>query len=420
MYRNEILQGIDFLVSIQNSDGGIPGMAIAGTSACWTTAEALETVLLSPYLHMAYHSFIFGMIDFLLNTQIKNGNNIGAWPEYISTNNAQTITTGHALAALRLSKDIIVDDARYVLEIQNAIDLGFQYLNKVQNIDGGWSIEPDDGNNETRAFSTIFVLRGYIRNGFYCSNTRRVRDACNYLMTLRNNKSGGFAKSPAETPDTCYTARIVSILLQAKACNKNDKIIKSAIKFIFRDKTLRTLFSIKHESYISDNSSGMVIFHSNTPIDVMETLCICGIYDRRVKKLVKWILDTQEDNGGWYLGGTRNPDINEGVITWTSNEAIYALCCCNKSFSERFVDKLQKRADFFARGSLVLIAIIVGLILYPINFAEDNYITVLWNSIPKGIRDFICISVLGGTILNTFYSAIYDGLKKIFKGDANK
>lgn len=416
MYRNEILQGIDFLVSVQKTDGGIPGMTITGTSACWTTSEALEAVLLSPYLRMTYHPFVFKMIDFLLNTQIKDGNNKGAWPEYISTSNAQTITTGHALSALRLSKDIIVDDVAFAQKIQNAIDLGFQYLNRVQNADGGWSIEPDDGNNESRAFSTIFVLRGYIRNGFYCNNTRSVRDACNYLKALRDNKKGGFSKNLGENPDTCYTARIVSVLLQAKACNKNDKIVKSAIKFIFQDRTLKALFSIKHESYVSDNSSGMVIFHSNTPIDVMEALCLCNIYDRRVKKLTKWILDTQEDNGGWYLGGSRNPDINEGVITWTTNEAIYALGCCNKAFSERYVDKLQKRASFFSKGSLVFVVVIIGLILYPLNLSADNTLIVWWNKIPEGIRNFLCVTVLGGTILNTFYNVIYDGIKKFFKG----
>lgn len=416
MYRNEILRGIDFLISVQNADGGIPGMTMTGTSACWTTAEALEAVLLSPYLRMTYHPFVFKMINFLLNTQIIDGKNKGAWPEYISTSNAQTITTGHALAALRLSKDIIVDDAALTQKIQAAIDLGFQYLNNVQNVDGGWSIEPDDGNNESRAFSTIFVLRGYIRNGFYCGNTRCVREACNYLKTLRNNENGGFSKNAGENSDTCYTARIVSVLLQAKACSKKDKLVKSAMKFIFQDKTLKTLFSIKHEAYISDNSSGMVIFHSNTPIDVMEALCLCDIYDRRTKRLGKWILDTQEDNGGWYLGGTRNPEINEGVITWTTNEAIYALCCCNMAFSEYYVEKIQKRANFFTKGSLFLMAVIIGLILCPLNLPADNAIIVWWNKIPETIRDFLSVTVLGGTLLNTFYNIIYDGLKKLIKG----
>lgn len=415
MYRNEILHGIDFLVSVQNPDGGIPGMTMTGTSACWTTAEALETVLLSPYVRMTYHTFVFKMIDFLLSTQIKDGDNKGAWPEYISTGNAQTIATGHALAALRLSKDIIVDDVSFAQNIQNAIDLGFQYLNRMQNADGGWSIEPGNGIDESRAFSTIFVLRGYIRNGFYCNNTRSVRDACNYLKTLRNNKNGGFSKSPNESSDTCYTARIVSLLLQAKACNKKDKIVKAGIKFVFKDKTLKSLFRIKHESYVSDNNSGMVIFHSNTPIDVMESLCLCDIYDRRVKKLGKWILSTQEDNGGWYLGGSCDPAINEGVITWTTNEAIYALSCCNKAFSERYIDKLQRRISLFSKGSLVFVVIIIGLILHPINLPADNSLFVWWSNIPEGIRNFLFVTILGGTVLNTFYNVIYDVLKKIFK-----
>lgn len=416
MYRNEILHGIDFLISVQNPDGGIPGMSINGTSACWTTAEALEAVLLSPYLRMTYHSFVFKMIDFLLKTQIKDGNNKGAWPEYISTNNAQTITTGHALAALKLSKDIIVDDISLTNSIQNAIDLGFNYLNLVQNADGGWCIEPDSGNVESRAFSTFFVLKGYIRNGFYYNNTRKVRDACNYLKALRDNKTGGFAKSTGEAPDTCYTARIVTTLLQSRACSKKDKIVKAAINFIFQDKTLKTLFKIKHESYVADNSSGMVIFHSNTPIDVMETLCLCDIFDRRVKQLGKWIINTQEDNGGWFLGGSHNPEINENVITWTTNEAIYALSCCNKAFSERYVDKLQKRANTFAKGSFVFIAIILGLILHPFSFTNNNVLMTIWNRIPEGVRRFIGATVLGGTIINTFYSIIYDWLKKLLKG----
>ena len=59
-----------------------------------------------------------------------------------------------------------VDDVAFVQNIQNAIDLGFQYLNRVQNTDGGWSIEPDDGNNESRAFSTILNFVQILKNQY--------------------------------------------------------------------------------------------------------------------------------------------------------------------------------------------------------------------------------------------------------------
>lgn len=415
MFRHEILRGIDFLVSVQNADGGIPGMRATGTSACWTTAEALETILLSPYLRLSFYPHVFKMINFLLNTQITSGNDKGAWPEYISTSNAQTLTTGHAIAALRLSKEIVVDDAEFTQKITHAIEEGLRYLNRVQNSDGGWCIEPGDGNAESRAFSTIFVLRGYVTNEYYFGNCTAVRDGCNYLISLLDSKSGGFSKNAGESPDTCYTARIISILLRAKARTKKDVIIKRSLKFIYADKSLKSLFSIKHESYDSVHSAGMVIFHSNTPIDVMEALCLCDEYDKRIKTLGKWIHDSQENNGGWYLGGSRDPNINEGVITWTTNEAVYALGRYNISFAERYHSSLQKRVKLFGSIIIALSIIAASLLISPVHWAEDNWFISLWKKLPALARNLVLGSVIGVSVINVLSNFLFDKIKKWLK-----
>lgn len=425
MYRNEILNGINFLKSIQNDDGGIPGMKETGISACWTTAEALETVLMSPYISLEHHNFIFKMIHFLLDTQMNDPNNTdhdGAWPEYVSTQIAQTLTTGHALSALRLAEDIIVDDDKLRKRIQAAIQKGFEFLNRVQNHDGGWGIEPEGGSeeSESRPFGTIFVLRGYIQNGYNATNTKAVRDACNYLISLRDVKTGGFSKQASEAPDVCYTARIVSTLIKAKVYTKRDAIIKKALKFIYSDKTLKELFRIKHDPYVSENSSGMVIFHSNTPIDVMEALCLCRVHNRRVHRLLQWILKTQEDRGGWYLGGSRNPQINEGVISWTTNEAIYALICVDKSYSRDYFQAFRKKIRFYKKAIFTLAVLTIVLLFTPTVLAADNFLVVFWNSLSSSLRSFITLTVLSGLLINLFSSGIYDLLKKLFKGgDSN-
>ena len=415
MFRYEILRGIDFLMSVQNADGGIPGMRATGTSACWTTAEALEAVLLSPYLRLSFYPHVFKMINFLLSTQIKSGNDQGAWPEYISTSNAQTLTTGHAIAALRLSKEIVVDDAMLMQKISHSIEEGLRYLNKVQNPDGGWCIEPGDGNAESRAFSTIFVLRGYITNELYFGNSTAVRDGCNFLISLLDRNTGGFSKSIGETPDTCYTARIISILLRAKARSKEDTMIKRALKFIYADKSLKNLFSIKHESYDSVHSAGMVIFHSNTPVDVMEALCLCDKYDRRIKKLGKWIHDSQENNGGWYLGGSPDPNINECVITWKTNEAIYALGHYNIAYSERYHTALQKRVKLYGSIIVALAIIAVCFIVSPVRLPENNWLVLLLIKLPALVRKVVLGSVIGVSILNVLSNFLFDKIKKIFK-----
>lgn len=425
MYRNEILNGINFLKSIQNADGGIPGIKETGVSACWTTAEALETVLLSPYISMEHHNFIFKMIEFLLNTQMNAPNNInhdGAWPEYVSTNIAQTLTTGHALSALKLAEGIIVDDKQLQNRIQTAIKKGFDYLDKIQNSDGGWGIEPEGSGEEkeSRPFGTIFVLRGYIQNGYNSNNSKVVRDACNYLKNLRDIKSGGFSKKPNEEPDICCTARVISVFIKSKTYNTNDPIIKTALKFIFNDKSLKSLFKIKHDPYVSENSSGMVVFHSNTPIDVIEALCLCRIQDRRMHKLLKWIVQTQEDKGGWYLGGTRDPQINEGVISWTTNEAIYALICADKAFSNEYYERYKKRLKFYKKVIFTLLFLLVILLFMPSILSSDNALVTLWNTFTPKVKEFIAITVLSGLVINLFSSTIYDWIKKLFKiGDNN-
>ncbi len=415
MYRKEILKGIDFLASVQNSDGGIPGMKCTDPSACWTTAEALEAVLLSPYIQLKHHSFVFKMIRFLLDTQITEGKNRGAWPEYVAQNNVQTLTTGHAVSALFLSKKLITDDKSLENKIESAIKMGFDYLNSNQNTDGGWAIEPES-DSSSRAFSTYFVIKGYIQNGFTRSNSKVVRNACKYLLSLRNEQDGGFAKSKekGEKSDTCYTARIITVLLRANYCKANENVIKSAIGFIFRDITLKQLIKIKREQYTSINSPGMVVFHSNTPIDVMEALCLCNIYNHKTQKLISWILDTQEDNGGWYLGGSSNPEINENVITWTTNEGIYALGCCNKAFSEKRFEKMRKSESILKKVILLLLVVII--MLGYMNLSADNWLVTVWKKLPETVRKFFVFTLLGGLILNIFYNAIYDFVKKLVKG----
>lgn len=418
MFRQEILNGIDFLMSVQNSDGGIPGIEAVGESACWTTAEALETVLLSPYLRISYHNFVFNMIDFLLKMQITNdtnGKKNGAWPEFATSHIAQTLTTGHALSALELSKKVVVDNDELLNKINESIRQGFTYLSRVQNPDGGWGLEPENGerSKESRALSTIFVLRGYIQCGYTISNNRAVRNACEYLKTLRDEKSGGFKKTLAEAADVCYTARVITTLVKSQAYSFKDLVIKKALKFIFSDKSLKALFKIKHESYVTSTSAGMVTFHSNTPIDVMEALCICNIYDRRVKVLEKWILNTQEDNGGWHLGGTRDPQINDGVITWTTNEAIFALICADNTFHKERELLTEKRFKFAKRVIFTLSVICVLLLLTVSNPIQQVFITLIWSRLPDGVKSFLIVTVLAGLILNLFACAAYDWIKKL-------
>lgn len=424
MYRNEILNGINFLKSIQNKDGGIPAMKETGSSACWTTAEALEAVLMSPYISMEHHDFIFGMINYLLNNQMNEPNNMhhdGAWPEYTITSTAQTLTTGHALSALRLAENIIVDNTEIQSKIRNAIAKGFIYLNHIQNSDGGWGIEPECGGEEkeSRLLGTVFVLRGYIQNGFNANNSTAVRKACNYLLSLRDTKTGGFSKTPGDSPDVCYTARAISVLIRAKVYTNKDSVIKQALKFIYRDKSLKELFKVKHDPYVSENSSGMVVFHSNTPIDVMEALCLCKVNNRRIKRLEQWILQTQEDRGGWYLAGSQNPEKNEGVISWTTNEAIYALICADKAYSDEYYIRGQKKLRFYKKISFTLGCLATILLFTPSIVSHENFIINFWNGLSLGVRQFIAVSVFGGLTVNLFSNSIFEWIKKIIKGGEN-
>ena len=419
MYREEILKGIDFLKSIQNSDGGIPGMKERGESACWTTAEALETVLLSPYISMEHYNFIFGMIDYLLNTQLNDKDNsekYGAWPEYPSTNRAQTITTGHALSALSLAKGIIVDNDNLLCEVNNAIDHGFSYLRSVQNNDGGWGIEPEGSNEEKIScpLGTIFVLRGYNQNGFYSNNNTTVRAGCDYLLCLRDTKTGGFSK-PNEEPDVCYTARIISTFIKSNHFTGNDKVIKQGLKFIFKDKSLKTLFKIKHDPYISENSTGMVVFHNNTPIDVIEALCLSNIHDRRVKKIEQWILSTQEERGFWYLGGSRKAEINEGVVSWTTNEAIYSLICLEHTYYIKDYKMIKNKGRIWRKMFISMSIIAIILLFSPSIVSPDNKLYELWSNLSEKIKTFIISTVFMGLVINIFSNTIYDYIMKILK-----
>ena len=406
LYKSEILKGIRYLLSIQNKDGGIPGLRKGDPSACWTTAETLEVTLRASCFDPEFHKFIVNMIHFLLNTQLKETDNVGAWPEYVNKHSSFTFVTGHALSALKLSENIFIDDSDIHNNIKSAIERGFEYLKKVQNTDGGWGLTPELGGEEkkSRAFSTIYVLHGYIQNGFTASSDNSVSKACQYLEGLLDKKTGRFDSGLDKCSDVCYTARIINILIKAKYKNPNsDSLLKKAVNFV-KIQSNKTLLSVNNEIFSTREHIG---YHNNTPIDVTETLCLCGIFGTKSQHLEKWFIKNQQPDGMWYLGKDRNPkEQNTEIVTWATNDAIYALLCIDEVYSKIYYSKLHKKFRIQRKSIVVLIVFLVASVLF------HDYIPSFfsWNTIPKLIKFFISTSI-GLALLSNF---LWDLIKKFF------
>lgn len=415
--RKEIREGIRFILSIQNPDGGIPVNKPNDLSGPWTTAEAVETLIIAPYTPKNELNRIREMVEFILSTQIVNGRNTsdeidsnldssntdltksGYWPFTVKGSRASTMATGHCVAALALAENIFDNDEQLRSRINQSKSLGINWLREHQNHNGGWGVEPEAGSEgqESRTVSTVYALRGFIRSDYTSENSKIVRDGVNYLYNAVN-EDGGWGYKQNVGSDPSNTARAVRTLIRSGEYNPNQTIITEGIKYITTSKPSDGLWETERESYMVDDSTGHTVYHSNTPYDVLEAYLLAGYRGEEVDETIRWFLNNQEDDGRWYFGTTDYKD--EDISTWTTNGAIYVLdMACDKylrytfeEFSEDNDSNIwQWLSILFSVTALTLLLHILGI---------TNKISQLWMTLPPRIRDIITVGIFLTLVVN--------------------
>lgn len=402
--RKNVLRGINFLLSNQNKDGGIPCIKPGDISGCWTTAEALETFTISPFFPKSELIKLEQMVNFLLKYQLSNG----GWPLVVGGQDVSIMSTGHSISALTYAREIFMNSPNISNRIHNSIKEAMDCLNTSQNEDGGWGVEVKSMSGKSnRIISTTYALRGYFAQNLTTRNSFNVNKAINFFVDIQN-EDGGWGTKGGNPSDPDNTARVVTALIRSERFNPKDKIIQRSINFILKYKNnLR----IDIESYVKKGAPGETIYHSNTLYDVLETLLRCDSYYKEIEKLLQWFLKHQEDDGCWYLSD--NNQVVKSISIWSTSEAINVIDLAQerylgKLYSHNGDQKTKRSKTFLTVSSFLNIA----LIFYIFNL--HIYLIDWWSNLSLSWQQSILVGIFGAIIIGIISSFINPVINKWF------
>lgn len=403
-----IENGIKYILSHQNSDFGIPATKPGDPSGCWTTADCLETFLLTSYYPSEYHLKLRQLAMFLLDNQLSNG----GWPLVKGGINASTMATGHAISSL-----VLFSKLKYKkVEINRSIEKGIKWIQNNQNHDGSWGVEPDNDNGKVgRMIAIFYALRGLFGKGYNYDNSRTVSNAINYLLNTKKDK--GWAGIMGAEADISNTARAITCLVRSKKFNSKDKIIKSGLKYILKNKSK---WNIDTESFVSSNAPGETVFNSNTPYDLIEAFCASKYYRKELYSLCSFFVNNQEDDGKWHLSYKKGKVIKEkNITTWSTSEAISALSLAQRTYL-RFL--FHKKNNQISKLWKYIFWMLIAVIIFQFGYIIDLHKTIVnfWISLTISKRNYIIYGVLITVLLSIFSNLLTPLIQKKFKKIINK
>lgn len=403
-FQRQISNGILFLLSNRNNDEGIPATNLGDGSGCWTTAEAIDILLRSPYLPKKRIADVRKMVEFLLQNQIPGR----GWAMALEREYVSSMATGHALIALHIAEDIFHEDEELVQKCKKAKAEALDWIRKYNNPNEGWGVEPEKEGKETRIISTYYVLKGLIALGFSYSNSNDVKRAIDYLVSIVNKDNGWGGRKGAQS-DPANTARVISILLQSGKFSQDDPIIRKGLKYILDS---QNDWTIDIESYTAKGAPGQVFFHSNTPADVLEAFIRCEYYGNETHNLIDFLLTSQEDTDGrWYLCDKFQKDTS--ICTWSTSEAIGVLDLAQEEYFESLFYRHDSKSS--ARMRLILSAVsIISILefLYIIHFHDT--LSAWWHSLSEGWQ-LTFLGIIISIIVGLLVSFLNDKIKSIGK-----
>lgn len=360
--EDSIYKATAYIFDCQNADGGIKFEdENSNKSGVWVTAEALEFILKSKILPVTVYERVQPMIDFLLNSQNKNG----SWDVLTDNNESSlgsTIATGHCTYALKLALSGGFNSKSITFSILNAIKRGEDWLRGECIVREGvafWgatkkkaNINPDvnERSRMEHIFTTFYAVMGLINPDRYKEDS----DFDELLIT----KTYHFFIEEAKWFVQKYTSKSKFDGLQpvdfAKVSSSICRIV-NAFSLVGKEMPVEiheglsgvlklcasNPFMISSISINTDNIQQFATsYNNNTPFDMGMALINIDTSDSNLlQSIISEYLTQQQTEGYWYLG------FSEACIikTWSTSEALIVLETAYFKYEELFREEIETK-----------------------------------------------------------------------------
>lgn len=366
-YSEYIKSAINFLLNMQNDDGGIKICDKDSLdSGIWTTAESLDAIVTSNFLQVDISILdeILRMMDYLKTKFIVCNDNTacGYW-EIKDDSGASTMTTGHVIRALQIclnkvlhscdikkitlfTKEIVVFD--FIEEIKTCIDKAVRWLQLQQKEDGGWNYADRHSNEKSSILATYYVLLGLNSVGKDSSNDTHVGQACLFIKNIVNNIIKTKQYSQDSIAEVLYA---YSSLHESKYFTQSDAALKKQImKFIshhWRDiTTYMKVHNLHHKTISFINNLPYIALYSILKVEDYT-------YEAKIRKLISYFISQRRPDGSWSVLKNGNEE-----TTWVTAEAILALSQAQRTYLNYYNKIITSKR---IRG-LTIFTIVFGLI----------------------------------------------------------
>jgi hypothetical protein len=340
--RYQLQKAISILSTFQNHDGGIPAVLPGQNSGAWTTASCLESFLLCAYSPLNILDNCIGMVNFLLTAQLPGGG-----LPYVNASPISTLSTGHTLSSLILSKKYI-SDKNLLAKVNKAIENGFTWIESNQNLDGGWGVQPSlEGEGKlTRISSTYYALRPFWSQGISYNESDVIKGGIKLLLGSQI-ADGGWpfiqGMKVDGKSDVSNTARAILALIRSGYTTPNSEIINKGIGFLISQKLEGTSWRLGVEGF-SSTTPAVTLYHNNSPCDALEALVCADYFGDETKEAFAWLLHSQREDGIWEL---TSPDSSqhdlERAWTWSTSEFIHVMNFVSGYYIKYKVDQILDR-----------------------------------------------------------------------------
>jgi hypothetical protein len=413
-FRSQISNALRALISLQNSDGGIPATTPSKESGCWTSASTLDAILTSGVYSRFDMASILRLVKFLLDSQkgasqIKVarakkeiGEEHGSWALF-KGDEPSTMATGHAIAALVLAHNFLNHDNSLSQRIEQSIKAGFAWLEINQNPDGSWGTQPlaDQSGKDGNVMACYYALLPYFYSGQTRTSSQIVKKAIQFIADIQL-PDGSWPPDIRETVgNPADTARAISCLVRG---NYDGKIcLKKATDYINLNQLKSGLWALGTKRVDLPNAPGTVIFNNNTNCDVLNAFADLKYTGPESWKLMDWLLRSQSDDGLWLL---KSPDqVVKDVSTWSTSEWVISINAASEKLIRHKLYANNKRLTiaFWLTIAVLILTIISGVIVL-----FGNEIMIWWNGLSTTFKTLVLLPIVVGIASSFFWNMIQD------------
>jgi len=331
MWQSEIEAATQWLVGLQNSDGGwSPPYEGAQLSGISTSALVLEALIRSGTVT---REIIERGLSFLMSYQQRDG----GWPDR-SLGCSLTIETSQVLHVFILSEKF-----RSLNLEHNPIRNAVTWLTVNQNSDGGWGLWSEERHGSMPHHTAWAVIAlSEVLNSAHCPAESRnevvksLQQAKDFLFRLfvNSGSKGGWKLHSAAKEIDPHTTAFALFALSKNPLIKNDLKDKKDIvqKYlldsrkshgIWENLTEELIISVKFNAEEISLDARRVKWWISTPIVLVTLFTVCGqrVYSKEVQETLFIIKNGQSKEGGWGL----SLNAKERPLTWVTAQFVTML-----------------------------------------------------------------------------------------------